>query len=92
MGASYDTHGWGGARKCVKVAFLGQDWLGTDHAWTPSTFAAYRHPEGPGSELGGIPGSQQAHSSHSTLYGWGGGAALLSYLIPSVPRNLTLAF
>lgn len=25
MGASYDTHGWGGARKCVKVAFLGQD-------------------------------------------------------------------
>lgn len=62
-------------------------WLGTSHSWAPFT-QAYRHLDGPGPELGGIPGFQQVHSRHySTLYGWGN-AALLSYLIPLVLLNL----
>lgn len=59
-----------GALKCVKVAFLGQDcsWAQT----TPGFLPPLQHFEGPGPELGGIPGFQQAHSRHySTLYGWG---------------------
>lgn len=73
MGGSYDTHGWAGPLKYVKVAFFGQD-----RGWAQTT-PALPPPLQPLGTLkaqvlswGGIPGFQQAHSRHySTLYGLG---------------------